>query len=89
MRQALERQRTERQGEELDLIDISRAGKGRQKASQSGYRSRTAEEVRIRRKRRKRRRQKKIFHILLLLILTGLLALFLFLLLRNIAGKKG
>ena len=57
MRQALERQRTERQGterqgEELDLIDISRAGKGRQKASRSGYRSRTAEEVRIRRKRR-------------------------------------
>lgn len=99
MRQALERQRTERQrterqgterqGEELDLIDISRAGKGRQKASRSGYRSRTAEEVRIRRKRRKRRRQKKVFHILLLLILTGLLALFLFLLLRNIAGKKG
>lgn len=89
MRQALERQRTERQGEELDLIDISRAGKGRQKASRSGYRSRTAEEVRIRRKRRKRRRQKKVFHILLLLILTGLLALFLFLLLRNIAGKNG
>ena len=87
-RQRTDRQRTDRQGEDLELIDISRAGNGRQKASRSGYRNRTAEEVRIRRRRRKRRRQKKVLHILLLLILTGLLALFLFLLLRNITGKN-
>lgn len=88
-RQRTERQRTYRQREDLDLIDISRVEQGRQKAAGSGYRNRTAEEVRIRRRRRKRRRQKKVLRILFLLILTGLLALFLFLLLRNITGKNG
>ena len=43
MRQNMDRQRTDRQGEDLELIDISRAGKGRQKALRSGYRNRTAE----------------------------------------------
>ena len=36
MRQELNRQRTERQGEDLDLIDISREGKGRESVRRSG-----------------------------------------------------